>query len=89
MSPCSLGKAPHAGGAGEAPQGSFSREKEENLGTNLELMFPKPFQTLRLLAGSVPAPASLSSSTMSFHWQGQQWRKNNTAKQGTCDGELG
>lgn len=54
--------------------------QEDDLGANLELAFPKSFQALRLLAGSVTAPASLSGSTMSFSWQGQQWGKNNTQK---------
>lgn len=64
-----------------ALQGVLTREREEDdLGANLELGFPKPFQTLRLLAGSITAPASLSGYTMSFPWQGQQWGKNNTQK---------
>lgn len=64
-----------------APRGSPAGERgEDDLGANLELAFPKPFQTPRLLAGSVTAPASLSGSTVSFPWQGQQWGKNNTQK---------
>lgn len=95
VSLCSPGKAPPAPascqrwwGAGWAPRGSFTRERGD-LGANLELVFPKPFQTPRLLAGSAATPASPSSYTMSFHWQGQQRGKNNAGKQGTCDGELG
>lgn len=65
-----------AGSEGLSSQG----KREDDLGANLELAFPKSFQTPRLLAGSVTAPASLSSSTMSFPWQGQQWGKNNTQK---------
>lgn len=81
---------PPARGGGELGglRRALTRERED-LGANLELVFPKPFQTLRLLAGSAAAPASLSSYTMSFHWQGQRRGKNNPEKQGTCDGELG
>lgn len=69
------------GELGLALQGDLTREREEeDLGANLELGFPKPFQTWRLLAGSGTAPASLSGYTMSFPWQGQRRGKNNTQK---------
>lgn len=73
--------SPATKGELEALQGSLTREREEeDLEANLELGFPKPFQPLRLLAGSITAPASLSGYTMSFPWQGQRRGKNNSQK---------